>query len=115
MKMIVVVPEWTFEAYGPRSRAKNNPVLRKGDIIDVSNDWAKKLASRGVANVYRGKEAATDFPPVISSGEGGASAALLEVQKEIEKQKGPAGAQKDDGPDAGVRKGTVDSIKGQGL
>lgn len=115
MKMIVVVPEWTFEAYGPRNRAKNNPVLKKGDVIEVTNDWARKLASRGVAELHRGKETATEFPPVISSGVGSTSAALLEVQKEIEKQKGDAGAQKDDGANAGVGKGAVNAGKGQGL
>lgn len=107
MKMIVGVDEWTFECFGPRNRAKGNAVLKKYDIIEVSNDFAVKLAKRGVATVYRGPKPGVPFPPDISSGLSAPSAAVLDVLKEIDTQKDSAGAKKDDGANGGAGKGAV--------
>lgn len=112
MKMIVEVPEWTFECFGPKSRTKGNPVLKKGQIIEVSNDWARKLASRGVAAVYRGKEAGVEFPPAVASAGSSKSAALQEVEAEIKKQEAERDAQKADSSNAGAAKGPVNGGKG---
>lgn len=104
MKMIVIVNEWTFECNGPKGKAVN-PELKKDDIIEVTDDFAMKLAKRGVAKVYRGKEPATPFPPPHSNVTTHNTAAVQDVLKEIAKNKGGADAPQNDGANAGAGKG----------
>lgn len=106
-----VIRDWVFEQFGPAKTTASNPRLTAGEIIEVSPDFARKLGSREVAVVYRGKELGVPFPPVVYSGDPKQSSIMADIEREIAKS-GASGGQANDGGDTGGAKGPVNPPKG---